>query len=74
MLLLERSESRMNSKIKQTEARADKIEKARLLYKDRMQTLEKIEQMKYQALLEKQIKALKEKEKQRILTEARLRS
>ena len=47
MRMLERSEQRMNLKIKKTEIKADKVDRVRQLNRDHKDALEKKEQLRY---------------------------
>ena len=72
MIMLEREEQRVNLKIKLSQIQATKAENARNVNRNRIKTVEMLDEIKQQELLEKQAKALRERKVKEFQTEARL--
>ena len=72
MIMLEREEQRMNLKIKLSQIQATKAENARNVNRNRIKTVEMLDEIKQQELLEKQAKALRERKVKEFQVEARL--
>ena len=72
MIMLEREEQRVNLKIKLSQIQATKAENARNVNRNRIKTIEMLDEIKQQELLEKQAKALRERKVKEFQAEARL--